>query len=228
MKLKLDLHTHVWEAFNFQPPSLEIAEQVVRQIKAAGIDGIGITDHHNKDWSFEFRELVEQHFPGEVVIIPGWEIEVRPEQNPFAEYQVAELFLPPMDWMEGGTFRTYCHPGYYSPEIIIEQNIHAIEIDNYIHNWHIRKPLGKGEGGYSRADPDGGQRRSQPGEHWSAIHGGGPQGPVRACSPARGRPLKMCRYASLPNPDLRKGRRSRTHFAGPPRCSQCLQRPDEG
>ena len=143
MKLKLDLHTHVWEAFNFQPPSLEIAEKVVRQIKAAGIDGIGITDHHNKDWSFEFRELVEHHFPGEVLIIPGWEIEVRPEQNPFAEYQVAELFLPPMDGQEGGVFRTYCHPGYYSPEIIIEQDIHAIEIDNFIHNWHIRKPLVK-------------------------------------------------------------------------------------
>ena len=140
MKLKLDLHTHIWEAFNFQPPTLEIAEKVVRQIKSAGIDGIGITDHHNKDWSFEFRELVEQHFPGEVVIIPGWEIEVRPEQNPFAEYQVAELFLPPMDGMEGGVFRTYCHPGYYSPEIIIEEDVHAIEIDNYIHNWHIRKP----------------------------------------------------------------------------------------
>ena len=62
MKLKLDLHTHVWEAFNFQPPSVEIAEKVVRKIKEAGIDGIGITDHHNKDWSFEFRELVEQHF----------------------------------------------------------------------------------------------------------------------------------------------------------------------
>ena len=141
LRLKLDLHTHVWEAFNFQPPSLEIAEKVVRQIKNAGIDGIGITDHHNKDWSFEFRELVEQHFPGEVVIIPGWEIEVRPEQNPFAEYQVAELFLPPMDGREGGVFRTYCHPGYYSPETLIEQDIHAIEIDNYIHNWHIRKPL---------------------------------------------------------------------------------------
>ena len=143
MKLKLDLHTHVWEAFNFKPPSLEIAEKVVLQIKAAGIDGIGITDHHNKDWSFEFRELVERHFPGEVMIIPGWEIEVRPEQNPFAEYQVAELFLPPMGGREGGVFRTYCHPGYYSPEIIIEQDVHAIEIDNYIHNWHIRKSLVK-------------------------------------------------------------------------------------
>ena len=146
MKLKLDLHTHVWEAFNFKPPSLEIAEKVVLQIKAAGIDGIGITDHHNKDWSFEFRELVERHFPGEVMIIPGWEIEVRPEQNPFAEYQVAELFLPPMGGREGGVFRTYCHPGYYSPEIIIEQDVHAIEIDNYIHNWHIRKSPSEGKG----------------------------------------------------------------------------------
>ena len=134
MTVKLDLHTHVWEAFNFQPPSLEIAEKVVAQIKAQGIDGIAITDHHNKDWSFEFRDLVERHFPGEVIIIPGWEIEVRPPQSPFDEYQVAELFLP-----EGGVFRSYCHPGYYSPNIVIEDNIHAIEIDNYIHNWHIRK-----------------------------------------------------------------------------------------
>ena len=135
MKLKLDLHTHIWEAFNFQPPSLDIAEKVIAQVKSQGIDGIGITDHHNKEWGMEFRELVEQHFPGEIVIIPGWEIEIRPLQSPFDEYQVSELFLP-----EGGVFRIYCHPGYYSPNIIIEDNIHAIEIDNYIHNWHIRKP----------------------------------------------------------------------------------------
>lgn len=135
MKVKLDLHTHVWEAFNFQPPSLDIAEKVIAQIKSRGIDGIAITDHHNKAWAFEFRELVERHFPGEAIIIPGWEIEVRPVHSPFDEYQVAELFLP-----NGGVFRIYCHPGYYSPNIIIEENIHAIEIDNYIHNWHIRKP----------------------------------------------------------------------------------------
>lgn len=134
MKLKLDLHTHVWEAFNFQPPSESIAEKVVAQIKSAGIDGIAITDHHNKEWSYRFRDLVERLYPGEVTIIPGWEIEIRPPENPFAEYQVAELFLP-----GGGVFRSYCHPGYYSPEIIIEENVHAIEIDNYIHNWHIRK-----------------------------------------------------------------------------------------
>jgi len=134
LKVKLDLHTHIWEAFNFQPPSLSIAEKVIAQIKARGIDGIAITDHHNKEWGMEFRELVERHFPGEVIIIPGWEIEVRPAHRPFDEYQVAELFLP-----QGGVFRVYCHPGYYSPNIVIEENIHAIEIDNYIHNWHIRR-----------------------------------------------------------------------------------------
>ena len=134
MKVKLDLHTHIWEAFNFQPPSLDIAEKVLAQIKSQGIDGIAITDHHNRDWAFEFRDLVEANFPGQAIIIPGWEIEIRPPQNPFDEYQVSELFLD-----NGGVFRIYCHPGYYSPNIIIEENIHAIEIDNYIHNWHIRK-----------------------------------------------------------------------------------------
>ena len=134
MKVKLDLHTHIWEAFNFQPLSLSIAEQVIGQIKAQGIDGIAITDHHNREWGAELRELVEANFPGEVIIIPGWEIEIRPPHSPFDEYQVSELFLP-----GGGVFRIYCHPGYYSPNIIIEENVHAIEIDNYIHNWHIRK-----------------------------------------------------------------------------------------
>ena len=134
MKVKLDLHTHIWEAFNFQSPTKSMAKKVVEQIKSRGIDGIAITDHRNKEWAFEFRDLVERHFSGQVIIIPGWEVEVRPAQNPFAEYQVAELFLP-----GGGIFRSYCHPGYYSPDIIIEDNIHAIEIDNYIHNWHIRK-----------------------------------------------------------------------------------------
>ena len=134
MKVKLDLHTHIWEAFNFQPPSLDIAEKVLAQIKAQDIDGIAITDHHNRDWAFEFRDLVAANFPGQAIIIPGWEIEIRPPQNPFDEYQVSELFLD-----NGGVFRIYCHPGYYSPNIIIEDNIHAIEIDNYIHNWHIRK-----------------------------------------------------------------------------------------
>ena len=135
MKLKLDLHTHVWEAFNFQPPSLALAERLIGQIKERGIDGVGITDHHNWEWGAELRKIIEDHHPGEVVIIPGWEIERRPPVNPFDEYQVTELLLP-----EGGVYRIYCHPGYYSPNIIVEENVHGIEIENHLHNWHIRKP----------------------------------------------------------------------------------------
>ncbi len=133
-KVKLDLHTHIWEAFNFQPPSLSIAEQVIARIKSQGIDGIAITDHHNWEWGARLRDLIEEHFPNQAIIIPGWEIEIRPPHSPFDEYQVSELLLP-----EGGVFRIYCHPGYYSPNIIIEDHIHAIEIDNCLHNWHIRK-----------------------------------------------------------------------------------------
>ncbi len=54
MKVKMDLHTHVWEAFNFQPPSLTIAEKVVAQIKSQGIDGIDITEHIFNDLSMVF------------------------------------------------------------------------------------------------------------------------------------------------------------------------------
>ena len=136
MKVKLDLHTHVCEAFNFEPPTLSIAEKLISRIRESGIDGVAITDHHNWKWGAELKELMDKHFPGEVIIIPGWEIEIRPPHSPFDEYQVSELLLP-----EGGVFRIYCHPGYYSPNIIIEDNVHAIEIDNYGHNWHIRKPL---------------------------------------------------------------------------------------
>ena len=71
MQLKLDLHTHIWEAFNFQPLSLQIVEKVISEVKSKGIDGIAITDHHNKEWAFQFRELAEEHFPEQIIIIPG-------------------------------------------------------------------------------------------------------------------------------------------------------------
>ncbi len=134
MKLKLDLHTHVGEATGFVPPSREIVERVIWQVKSQGIDGIAITDHHNKDYAFAFKELVDECFPGEVIIIPGWEINVRPPKSPFDEYHMGELFLP-----GGLVFRSYCHPGYYTPNIVIEDNIQAIEIANASHNWHIRR-----------------------------------------------------------------------------------------
>ncbi len=132
-KLKLDLHTHIWESTGFIDPTPEIAERVIRQVKDIGIDGIAVTDHRNKAYGFAFKRVVDEHFPGEILVIPGWEIEVKIGPGYNDEYQVAEMFLP-----EGGIFRSYCHPGYPTPKIVID-GVQAIEIDNLMHNWHIDK-----------------------------------------------------------------------------------------
>ena len=135
MKVRLDLHTHVGEMFGFQPPTPEIAEAVIAQIRSAGLDGIGVTDHWRLDWGLELHRVVERHFPDQVLIIPGREIDVRPASSPFDEYHCVELYLP-----GGRLFRNYCHPGYYTPNIVIEEGVHGIEVGNFHHDWHIRRP----------------------------------------------------------------------------------------
>jgi len=133
-KLKLDLHTHVWEATDMAAPTPETVEQVLRQMKARGLDGIAITDHHNRDYGFAFKAIVQERFPGQALILPGWEIERRPARSYFDEYQVLEIFLD-----NGKVFRSYCHPGHPSQAIFIEDGIRAIEVENSIHNWHIER-----------------------------------------------------------------------------------------
>ena len=115
-------------------PTPQTVEQVLRQIKARGLDGIAITDHHNRDYGFAFKAIVEEHFRGQAIILPGWEIERRPAQSYFDEYQVLEIFLD-----NGNVFRSYCHPGYPSRAIYIEDGIRAIEVENAIHTWHIER-----------------------------------------------------------------------------------------
>lgn len=136
MTVRLDLHTHVGEMFGFQPPTPEIAATVIARIKDAGLDGIAVTDHWRRDWGLALHRVVAEHFPGQAIIIPGQEIDLRPARSPFDEYHCTELYLP-----GGRLFRIYCHPGYYTPNIVIEANIHGIEIANYHHNWHIRPAL---------------------------------------------------------------------------------------
>ena len=133
MRVKLDLHTHIWEAPGFQPPNVEWAAKVVQQARDMGIDGIALTEHHHRGYSFAYKQIIEEHFPGQLLVFPGLEIEVKPPGNHFAEYQVGEFLLP-----NGRVFRNYCHPGYPSRDIEID-NVQSIEIDNKLHNWHIDK-----------------------------------------------------------------------------------------
>ncbi|GIT43563.1 MAG: hypothetical protein Ct9H300mP11_14990 [Chloroflexota bacterium] len=135
MKLKLDLHTHPWEAFNFVPPTVDIAEKIVNQIKSRGIDGIGITDHHNKEWGRETPGNSGKALSGTGRHPARVGDRDSPKGQPIRRVPGGRTL--PTGRRRG--FPYLCHPGYYSPEILIEPNIHAIEIDNYIHNWHIRK-----------------------------------------------------------------------------------------
>ena len=127
MKLKLDLHTHCFEATGYRPATLEIVKRIIDQIKARGLDGIAITEHWDKNYGFKVKEIVEQFFDNEVLIIPGQEIDVGGLQ------QDVELYLP-----NGSTFRFLAHPGYPTSSYSI-YNVQGIEIDNGLHNWRIDK-----------------------------------------------------------------------------------------
>jgi len=120
------LHTHCYEATCFRAPNEEIVGRIVAQIKAKGLDGIAITEHYDRDYGFKVKKIVEESFDNEVLIIPGWEIDIR-------ERQEVELFLP-----NGSTFRYLAHPGFPINSYLIE-NVQGIEFENALHNWHIDK-----------------------------------------------------------------------------------------
>lgn len=127
MKLKLDLHTHCWEATRYAAPTLETVGKLVAQIKAKGLDGIAITDHYRPQFGFKVREIVEQEFDNAVLIIPGAEVD-------WGRDDVVELYLD-----HNLVFRFLAHPGYRGPLPRDADTIQGIEIANDLHNWHINK-----------------------------------------------------------------------------------------
>lgn len=127
--MKLDLHTHCFEATSFRAASVEIVGKIIDRIKARGLDGIAVTEHYDKTYGFQVKEIAEKHFPGQVIIIPGQEINVWP-------VQVVELYLA-----DDVIFKFLAHPGYpgeLTPNVLV--GLHGIEIENQLHNWHINKP----------------------------------------------------------------------------------------
>ena len=131
--MKLDLHTHCLEATRNAPPSLEIAGEIVARIKARGLDGIAITEHHNSEYGFKVKEIIERHFNGEVLIIPGKEILLKGGE------EMVELYLP-----NNFTFRFWVHPRNINDPFPEIDNIQGIEIENGMHNWHIDKEKVRG------------------------------------------------------------------------------------
>lgn len=124
MKLKLDLHTHCWEATEDSIPSIDTVAKIVAKIKARRLDGIAITEHLDEAYGYRVKEVVDRHFGAEVLIIPGRERSIWPAE-------IIELFLP-----NNSIFRFLAHP---SPRDIDQclEGLHGVEIENHEHDWQM-------------------------------------------------------------------------------------------
>jgi len=127
MKLKLDLHTHCYEALGFPEPSIETVGVIIDAARRKGLDGLAITEHYSKRYGLLSREIAQKYFGDEIIIIPGQEIRVYTQE-------VVELYMD-----EGRVFRFLVHPSNLYAFERHEYNIQGIEIDNHLHNGYIYK-----------------------------------------------------------------------------------------
>jgi histidinol phosphatase-like PHP family hydrolase len=118
-QLKLDLHTHLWEATSYASPNLDIVARILNKVEERGLDGIGITEHGDIHYARLFIELVKKHFPdSKLTLIPGQEVNS-------GWLHIVELHLP-----GNYLFRFLAHPEYRWEGV---DNIQGIEIDNGMH-----------------------------------------------------------------------------------------------
>ena len=130
--MKLDLHTHCREATACPTPSIDIVKRIVAAVKAKGLDGIAVTEHYTSAYAYKVKEIVDQHFGGEITIIPGREIDKMYLGIDRGVVHVVELFLP-----GELTFRFIAHPGHpYARDLgsRIDGDIHGIELRNPSHD----------------------------------------------------------------------------------------------
>ncbi len=57
-KLKIDLHTHCYEATGYQPPNIDIVKRIINAVKAKNLDGIGVTEHVDRFYGYQVKEIV--------------------------------------------------------------------------------------------------------------------------------------------------------------------------
>ncbi len=131
MGLKLDLHTHCYEATMCS--SVNAVEKIVNAVKARGLDGIAVTEHIDKDYGYRVKRIVEKRFDGEVLIIPGQEI-----NTSLIHVQVVELYLS-----DNATFRFVAHPYHltdFSRYVAAHAHeLHGVEIENFQHRWEMKQ-----------------------------------------------------------------------------------------
>jgi hypothetical protein len=94
-KFKLDLHTHPIEALKaarnikgIRDITVDVAGEIVKAVKAAGLNGIAITETNNFNHGWVAAMQVLDHFKSDnIVILPGSEIE-------FGNQHFLQLYIP--------------------------------------------------------------------------------------------------------------------------------------
>lgn len=125
MTLKLDLHTHLFEATGRWLDD-DLVREIVARVKAKGLDGIGVTEHEFKSYGFQFQEIANRCCNGEVLIIPGQEISAWP-------VEIVELYLP-----GDRVFRFIAHPGFPPTDFSrMAPQVQGIELHNALHGWQM-------------------------------------------------------------------------------------------
>ena len=130
-RLKLDLHTHCRAATASSTATLAVVRRIVAAVKAKGLDGIAVTEHYTDYFGYEVKEIVDTQLNGDIVVIPGKEIDMMVTGRDMGVIHVVELYLP-----DDVTFRFIAHPGYpYIGDLgsHIDGSIHGLEIKNPAH-----------------------------------------------------------------------------------------------
>jgi predicted metal-dependent phosphoesterase TrpH len=129
--LKLDLHTHCRSATASSKATLPVVRKIVAAVRAAGLDGIAVTEHYTDYFGHEVKGIVDSQLNGEIVVIPGKEIDMMVTGGDMGVIHVVELYLP-----DDLTFRFIAHPGYPyvgDLESHIDGSIHGLELQNPAH-----------------------------------------------------------------------------------------------
>jgi len=118
-------------------PTVASVEELVAAVRTKGLDGIAITDHYTKTNAYRIRDIVDQHFGGEILIIPGQEISRLFPGTPYYVH-VVELYLTP-----DTTFRFIAHPGHpwvRDLSLLADAGIHGIELKNPNYDHEMDEP----------------------------------------------------------------------------------------
>jgi histidinol phosphatase-like PHP family hydrolase len=132
--LKLDLHTHPIEALKEKMGikgildiNKEVAFEIVKAIKTAGLNGIAITEHSNFNYSWVTCMEIMDQFPAErLILLPGAEIDYNGQQ--LLQLYIPDRYRRRIPFFQGKEwFWILAHPGYYNP--LDMDSIRRIEID---------------------------------------------------------------------------------------------------